>query len=703
MAPQPDVSPQSEALLMKERLNFLRPHVESIFDWSETRRNKVVGQSKEKLKSFLGNNEVSELWDNIVQSFTNHTEPPTASRFIKVGGEVIAVFSPSDLPTHSEYHIAKVIILTTELFEKALPEKLQTEENKLALTLSAVIHDIGSLQHIGEEGPQEKFYRFHELRAIAMVDSIVDRLHLSGYEDQTAKEKLKQKIKLLIASTVPKWNLDYGKDPLREGETHFGRSVLSRLLNQKGENMTEDDFMTALELKEEEKDDLETRGIKLEQAKTAKELYALFKKQPSDEMAQLTEIMGAADHGAYLLEPARIAEIIGLWQELNRMWKNGQREFEHRPFGSSKNYLEYMLAGFPEYQWKAYHEILERIGRNPFMDLEVGEMKKYIDAIGKLLETTSDSDSLARFEGTFTPEDLGKLANKRRSKEVDDELLKYSEHFAHIFHNAHDFYALSTPVLRALYKTCDTDTKRTEFLREALQVMIKESSFELTSQGRFVLHIAPGAYCEETGETLDGFMRNLMAAYDGLPPEEQKRISQIYLTGRIDRGDDVYRIHQEVLNIKKEQFVGISIGGRVEVGEKNLGDLRHIMADVPLLVHFGMEENSQMMEQRLTSLLKELDPTDERFKFLSIHIDDHFDWFMDFYNKHSELQPVLKQLIKSVSPLGYLFTGGETAFTSLKEFFGAFPDVLIGSHNSCLLGSFGLSGQRLAKLLLTPD
>lgn len=461
--------------------------------------------------------------------------------------------------------------------------------------------------------------------------------------------------------------------------------------------MTEDDFMTALELKDEEKDDPETRGIKLEQAKTAKELYALFKKQPSDEMAQLTEIMGAADHGAYLLEPARIAEIIGLWQELNRMWKNGQGEFEHRPFGSSKNYLEYMLAGFPEYQWKAYHEILERIGRNPFMDLEVGEMKKYIDAIGELLETRSDSDSLARFEGTFTPEDLGKLASKRRNKEVDDELLRYSEHFAHTFHNAHDFYALSTPVLRALYKACDTDTKRTEFLREALQVMIKESSFELTSQGRFILHIAPGAYCEGTGETLDGFMKNLMAAYDGLPSEEKLRISQIYLTSRSDKGDDLYRIHQEI----GVQPIGISIGGKVDESERLLGDIYRVI-DVPLLIHFGMEENSQMMGQRLTSLLKELDPTDERFKFLSIHIDDHFDWFMDFYNKHSELQPVLKQLIKSVSPLGYLFTGGETAFTSLKEFFGAFPDVLIGSHNSCLLGSFGLSGQRLAKLLLAP-
>ena len=114
------------------------------------RRKGIISRSQKVLEEFLKEKIPSEdqhkiigLWENIIGAFQT---PLDSSKTLLVNNQQIAHFEPNELPTHSEYHIAKVVTLTTQLYDKVVPKELQTSENALALSISAIVHDLGSLQ-----------------------------------------------------------------------------------------------------------------------------------------------------------------------------------------------------------------------------------------------------------------------------------------------------------------------------------------------------------------------------------------------------------------------------------------------------------------------------------------------------------------------------------------------------------------------------
>ena len=660
-----------------------------MFDWSINRRKGVIGGSQTILKDFLKNKEtstdvdkISTLWETAIQAFQT---PQNATGLILANNTVVAECQPSELPTHSEYHIAKVVTLTTQLFDKALPREYQTNINALALSLSAVIHDLGSLQRVGEEGPQEKLYQHHELRAIKLVDSIIDALQLTGYTDPATKEILKNKIKILIASTVPAWNLDFGNGP-----------KIDRLIKPGNSPVPKEEFMKDLNLINVEQPELTA---------TAESLFQLFESLSQtdspinpDEIITLSRVKGAADHGAYMLEPSRIAEIIGLWQEYNRMWIGTDRKLTHR-IPPSPNYFKFLSSDFPKYQWNTYGMILETLGNNPFApeNISIQDTKIYSEKIPKFLSEKSSRDSLFRFEGSFSPIQLDILANQielGNDQDVINAIVDFSKIFAHRFHDAHSFDALATPVLRLMYKKLHPD-KRSEFLKTALTIILKETDDELTDEGRLNLHIAPQAYVEETKESVDDFLGHLAGAYKSLDDQHRNRIENVYLTLREDQGDEITDFRSAIAKHKKPTdlpSLAISIGGLPG------NSIRIDELSTPLLIHFGLEKTVESMNERLDQLIKSLKKQDSEMlnNRISIHLDDHFDWFLEYYQQSPDKE-VIEQLVKSISPLGYILTRGKEAFQTMEDFYGTFQNIGIGSNNPSMLGDLGLAGQRLVE------
>ena len=82
---------------------------------------------------------------------------------------------------------------------------------------------------------------------------------------------------------------------------------------------------------------------------------------------------------------------------------------------------------------------------------------------------------------------------------------------------------------------------------------------------------------------------------------------------------------------------------------------------------------------------------------MSIHIDDKFREFMDYYKNHPEHQILLKEIPKSIAPLGYMLTQGNKGYDTMEEFYEVFGSgIHVGSNNPSMHGDLGLSAQRLA-------
>lgn len=669
-----------------------------MFDWSEKRKKGIIGGSQKILEKFLKErvpsedlHKITDLWANVIGVFQ---ASPDSTQLLHINNELIAHFEASELPTHSEYHIAKVVTLTTELFEKVLPAESQTSENALALSISAIMHDLGSLQKVGEPGPQEKFYKDHELRALALVDPIVDALQLTDYVDPTKNQVLKNKIKILIASTIPAWNLNFSQGPQIVNLIKPGDSPVSK-----------DKFMHDLDLVDGEEPGLVAAG---------ESLFQLFQSllEPDslinqDEILKLSQVMGAADHGAYMLEPCRIGEIIGLWQELNRMWISPDGKLTHRPLPPNiNNYLQYLTSKFAKTQWTTYEETLGAIVNNPFVEggnIPILEMKIYADRIGQLLSEQSDFDSLFRFEGAFSPIQLVALAEEMglgNQSNITDEIEKFSKSFAHPLTRVHSFNALATPVLKLMYK--ETPLKRSLLLQKAMTTILDEVSHELTNEGKLNLHIAPIAYTGETGELIDDFIGHFERAYDGLNDKDRQRIKTVYLTVREDQKDDIKLFRQIVRKhnfANKKPPLAISIAGIPSgMSIANLID-EEKDEEYPLHIHFGLEKlDGEDMSTRLEQLMSKLSKPDNKklFDRVSIHLDDRFREFMDFYNSHPEYQSDLVELRKSIAPLDYLMIKGDEGFATMEEFYAIFKKFEIASNNPSMLGDISIAGQRLA-------
>ena len=116
--------------------------------------------------------------------------------------------------------------------------------------------------------------------------------------------------------------------------------------------------------------------------------------------------MGATDHEAYMLEPCRIGEVIGLWQELNRTWTGPDGKLTHRPYPPNiNNYLQYLTSQFAQTQWATYGETLEGIVNNPFVEggnIPISEMKIYSERIAQLLSKDLILIAFFVLKGIFT-------------------------------------------------------------------------------------------------------------------------------------------------------------------------------------------------------------------------------------------------------------------------------------------------------------
>ncbi|PIR88372.1 MAG: hypothetical protein COU09_02670 [Candidatus Harrisonbacteria bacterium CG10_big_fil_rev_8_21_14_0_10_44_23] len=668
-----------------------------VFDWSAERRSGLVSGSQTVLADFLESKDVTpenkkaitDLWGNVIGIFQT---PRNSTQELVINGESIANFDSSELPTHSEYHIAKVVTLVTSLYDKVVPAEYQTSENVLALSISAIIHDIGLLQEVGEDGPQERFYKHHELRALAMVDPIVEALHLPEYEEVPDKKNaFKNKIKMFIASTVPAWNLDFGQG-----------AKIKRLIQPEGNPISLEEVKKNLNLEEGEPDALTNTAENLFQ------VFESFSQQPSNEMLMLAQVMSAADHGTYMLEPSRISEIIGLWQELNRMWIGSDNKLTHRSLPpETDNYLRYLTSGFAGIQWKTFGETLKEIGDNPFVNgetpISVAEMKTYAEKIVQLLAEKSDFDSLLRFEGSFSPIQLVALAGEMQldnNRQVVEAIEVFSKSFAYSPSRTHSFDALSTSVLKRMYKNI-LQTQRPEFLKKALSIMLDEVDDEMTDAGVLNLHIAPQAYISDTEESLEVFLDHLQKAHGLLDEAHHKRIQTIYLTLREDQGDDINLFRQTIKNYgaeNKKPPLGLSIAC-IPFGMSiaNLVD-QEKDETYPLLIHFGLEKSGDAMNDRLDELMNTISLDDRTLlSRMSIHIDDKFREFMDYYKNHPEHQILLKEIPKSIAPLGYMLTQGNKGYDTMEEFYEVFGSgIHVGSNNPSMHGDLGLSAQRLA-------
>ena len=192
---------------------------------------------------------------------------------------------------------------------------------------------------------------------------------MTDYADPTKKQALKNKIKVLIASTMPAWNLDFG----------YGRRITT-FIKPGEKTVSEDEFMKDLNFSDGTESELKVIG---------EDLFQVFRSlsEPGssinqDEILKLSQIMGATDHGAYMLEPCRIGEVIGLWQELNRTWTGPDGKLTHRPYPPNiNNYLQYLTSQFAQTQWATYGETLEGIVNNPFVEggnIPISEMKNIL-------------------------------------------------------------------------------------------------------------------------------------------------------------------------------------------------------------------------------------------------------------------------------------------------------------------------------------
>jgi hypothetical protein len=265
----------------------------------------VIVQSQTKLEKFLEGDELKDtvvgLWKVVVEVFQK-------------GGEVGEIrFESNLLPAHSQYHIAKMLTLAIELFEKTpeqyLPEKYKARENRLAISLAAIFRDLGQLKQFTHEQdlPQQAYYPNHGERGIDLVEQIFEIFFSPEGLSDINKEKLLRKIKVLIYGTKVAKDMVFDDNPNPTWEQiKISKEINSGSIVINGE---------AIEVGDEKQ-----------------------------EYLSLMQLFAAADHGSYLLEPAKVVEVLGLWQEKMRLWRSDDGEISsYKPPNSRYFSLFYFL------------------------------------------------------------------------------------------------------------------------------------------------------------------------------------------------------------------------------------------------------------------------------------------------------------------------------------------------------------------------
>jgi hypothetical protein len=653
------------------------------FDFTEDRKKKVVDQARVNLISFSQERfpQYQERLTNLFNSVCN---------VFQNGGEIARIrFQKNALPTHSEYHIAKVLTLATQLFGKLKP-KYQTEENALSLAIAAIVHDLGSLLKEDEDGIQEQVYSSHEERSIAMVDTIINNLDLP----EGIKDNINRKVKFFILSTFVPLNMASKNQP----EFSFASSFEETKLYQ------------YIKTGQIDQQTLKAMGIESINEIGVKEINP----EELEEFIELAKIFAAADHGSYLLEPCRIVEIMGLWKELQHVWEK-DKQLSTR-YKREKFFRQYLIGDFPESQIAIYGELLKKLGLNPFYDQPI-TVKQTFENINKLTERLSERpqhDALVRFEGFFSPTQLIELVNNLGLKLIElpavkKAIIDYSSIFSEAkIHPPAEFTALATPALLEIYKATPD---KTNFFIQAFTIIANQMKEELADDGTFNLHIAPFAYLSET-ENIQTFIENIRSAYrqvflpqsksDEKPPPKPT----LYLTLREDK-DDFNHLEELIAIITTPQTTPsegvefyLSFGGTNSSNfnfEKNLKDC--LNNNINVVVHIGLQGEEEIRKRlnNILSILNDPQTPEDKKRKISVHIDDNFQAFLNWYDKldNNGKNSVKQYLQISFSPLQYVLSNPKDNFDTIQKFTEAFPEAQIGTDNASQMGDIGPSVQHL--------
>lgn len=682
----------------------------AVFNWTKERRKKVVDESKNTLRSFLSGQGIDSgivdkiaggegkrgLYENIIRCFREGADLQAGSWQKK--------FLKNELAAHTDYHIAKFTDLIVKLYQthkvhKALSvaESVYSQENALALVVSAALHDLGQLEEdTGKEArlPQERFYADHEMRAINMVDGIVDGFDLQ-YEGYDAN-RLKAKVKLLIASTNTKLNMYW-----QEGVTGVDNLPIIKYLESGGEG----------HLKE----------VSPDLAKTVKEIKQDFLNQGVFSIGECKFMLGltcASDHGAYALEPS-IAEVVSLYKELQNMWLDDEQKICFSETLTPESSLKFSTGNYTRQQFTIYGNILALLGENPFLaGQSIEKRKDWAKEQKSRLEKKAPHDPLLRFEGFFSPRQLNELINKLIETEtpqtdeylsLKNTLVGFAQRFASSFRKPSDFSPLCTDVLKIIYDKCSV---KAQFFKEALGIMSGQMKSELEVGGKYDLHLAPFAYLGDTKDVIQvqELLRDVLAG-------KNDQIGKIYLTLREDKGDDVELLLnalQGFSGTEREPF-GIALGGHPMTQDYHWfsGALEGLKEEnnacLPVTVHIGLESQEKEISNRLNHLFLVFGkmPEEDLKRKVRIHVDDRFGWFANYYKtpQAADKRTFLKTVLQSSSPLAYLLSAGEEEeyqrrWQDLKDYYNLFPGSEPASNNCVSVGDFSIAVQAFCRNLL---
>lgn len=666
-----------------------------MFDWSRERRNQVTADSRSCLSDFLAKHgitgqdlkTITGYWGGVIQAFKE--------------GEVLGQirFSRNQLTGHAEYHVAKMLTLSTLLFDKTVPTEKQTSENALAVALTGMLHDLGYLDScyvsgeeagIKDEGRQLLIYSSdHVQRSIDLADELIPVMDLSEGVD---REALKRKVKALIAATDIYLDMSYGV--YRDGKLDPPRLEDVGIVELLSVDSSETSW----------------------QDTTAKEYRQVIEavardKDQREEMLDLVKVVTAADHGSYFFEPCRLGEIIALWQERNRM------EFDREGGGlisfaqPQETYLFFLASDFARMQHSIYGGLWERLDENPFVARQSVERAKEICmGLNSMLVSRYREDRLLRIEGFFSPVQLHNLAERLHvlyKSNIKSEILSFSQNFASGFSLPSDFRMLATSALRAIYREAISrkDGSPEVFFSEAIVEINRQMGPELTQGGTYSLHISPFAYLEEKG-ALGPFIQGMIEAKK--KAVNGNIVGGICLALREDRAVDTARRSELISTIgnlpaEYKDLISVGLGGLPEDNQFLKESLEELaQAGIPRVAYIGLEKNIGSLRERLMIILG------GNTEDLSLIFAGNFGLVTDIYDKWRQSSPQMAEklanTIRGISPLQYVFTGREKEYQEVERFIKTFrrgdDRIPCASGNSCMLGDLGLAAQEVLQTVI---
>ncbi len=656
----------------KEEIEYRRTGEEAVFkvgevwwDWTRMKGEREGGVARRELDNLLGRYGINPQVKNGV--LTRYDRG--VFRFQQL---IIA-------SAHDERHMQAVVYWATKGFDRRC-EYVPLEKRKmavLAVAIAAVDHDRGD---IPEKGMTEAAARRREDRSAGQAAFFIGQLAREGLLSDGECKELIALAQLLIVSTNPGLDVSYEEVEVEETLedlpiSKIVRTVFQQEAQESGEKVVE------LWKVPEEIQGVERRKLELlkkmteDSARTLKNEFGW----KANDLLEIVRIIDGADYASYYMEPSSIIRVMALWAELMEVYLNSEGNLVClKP--PMEDYAQWLTSDFRKKVFQLYEN---------YLPLEAEVVRKQDHKLVEVLEKIRGepkSDQL-RFEGGLTPVDLYQMAEGLgllENRLVQGALIGYSKEFMGNLDAADPsrFASLATAAIREIYKAVSEEKKQefiTLMLDQINELMRKENSSS-------DLHIAPFAYEE-------GFLANLVGVLD----ENQGnwgRIQGVTSTFRLDQDSPDKLNALLTTELPEERSYGISLGGlpTAETLEQTLVTLDEENYQGKLMIHFGLQTREKEAEGCLDLILKHV----EERSPITLHLDDHYQWFLDWYkNLDSNGQALVNQWPIFVSPLINVMHQPEV-LTELQEVKRMFPKLKFVSNNTtAFLAGAGLSLQLL--------